>query len=318
MAFLKKEGDEKEGKAQIMPHWHKERAWKSLQSAPRPLGGLKHRQKPANEGGEKNHQKTLPRGNKVPFTAHWCGLHLQPRIGVLGAPHFIYPVILFYLFPCQPLGMRQSRRSGGILGSRERWALPGEVGGSGELPSPPRSRDYKRREEGGIIKKKKKIKKGHEKEKRRTDKCSTNPAKGGRGHRPGCDPSPGLKNPGMLVGMRVRILLLPRQQCPMSVPPEGCRSPQKSELIPCPRLLCCGLASAEQEWQHQQHKNQARGRGFSAENREIRIRGWEVQRKSHPAWQFLVLTPRIWAPRGIPGPSPAPGAAVGAALLGQE
>lgn len=30
----------------------------------------------------------------------------------------------------------QSRRPGWILGSRQRWALPGEVGGSGELPSP--------------------------------------------------------------------------------------------------------------------------------------------------------------------------------------
>lgn len=40
--FLKKAGEEKEEKPQIMHHWHKELhgGWKSLQYAPSPLGGL--------------------------------------------------------------------------------------------------------------------------------------------------------------------------------------------------------------------------------------------------------------------------------------
>lgn len=40
--------------------------------------------------------------------------------------------------------------------------------------------------------------------------------------------------------------------------------------------------------------------------------------ENQPSLEILCLTPRIWAPRGIPGPSPALGAAEGAALLGQE
>lgn len=100
------------------------------------MKGEKKKNKPFREG-TKFHLLLTGEGCKgvaAPPATHWRSAR--------GARRLIYPVIYSLPGALAPaaLGMlrvpHQSRRSGSIFGSRQRWALAGEVGGSGELPSP--------------------------------------------------------------------------------------------------------------------------------------------------------------------------------------